>query len=265
VRVESKTDKSAGEAGKAHSAFTEVVTDADGNVIKLPGKSVHDLITELGKHPTLGLYYRAQATSGLWRWTNTETQEKEHKEIEARYEMGRYTIWEAAQYLLENGFRDVPTELVGKISKGITGGMLLAYAHGHDGTWTEYTRGAKVRPWYIECYGSDLNKWFSQTEPRSSIRFPELTLSNDAVVSGTKQRPVQRQQWRKDEILRVIRQLGYDPKKLRPFKPGGGKWVLSEVKGVLQKSDPSMWKGTVFKHAWDDLRSEGEIAETIHP
>lgn len=62
-------------------------------------------------------------------------------------------------------------------------------------------------------------------------------------------KPVSRRQFQDREILRIIKELGYDPKRL-PANVAGKPGVKSKVKKLLV--DP-MWTKDVFKHAWDRL------------
>lgn len=77
------------------------------------------------------------------------------------------------------------------------------------------------------------------------------------VDSNNTTKPMSRQQFQQQEILRVIRELKHDPQKL-PKAPPGKSGIKSEVKAML--TDP-MWQGTVFNKAWDRLRSSGEIQD----
>ena len=70
--------------------------------------------------------------------------------------------------------------------------------------------------------------------------------------------PMQRQRYQEQEILRVIRELGYDPQHLPPNpagKPG--------VRATVRDSDklPTMTP-KVFEKAWQRLRDSGEIADS---
>jgi hypothetical protein len=68
-------------------------------------------------------------------------------------------------------------------------------------------------------------------------------------------RPLPQQRFQEQEILRVIRELGHDPKalpKIRRGMPG----VKSAVRSGLKKFTPS-----VFEKAWDRLRQNQEIQD----
>lgn len=58
-----------------------------------------------------------------------------------------------------------------------------------------------------------------------------------------------RQRWQEDEILRVIEKLGYTALALPKNKPGE-KGVPSEVYAQCVATNPSLWLGSVFDHAW---------------
>jgi hypothetical protein len=68
-------------------------------------------------------------------------------------------------------------------------------------------------------------------------------------------KPVPRQQYNEDEILRVISDLGYDAQAIPKWKPGKP-GVKKEIRGKLRSLSDS-----VFKHAWDHLRKEKIIRD----
>lgn len=72
-----------------------------------------------------------------------------------------------------------------------------------------------------------------------------------------KGRPMPAQRFQEQEILRVINELKLDAKKLPVNKPGQP-GVKSKVRGTL--NDP-MWTDSVFKHAWERLRKNGDISD----
>lgn len=70
-------------------------------------------------------------------------------------------------------------------------------------------------------------------------------------------KPVQRRAAQKQAILDEIRRQGYDPLALP--KSRGRRGVKASVR--TQLAAVSELKGERFKHAWDDLRASGEIAD----
>ena len=71
------------------------------------------------------------------------------------------------------------------------------------------------------------------------------------------QKPVSKQKFHKDEILRVIRKLGFDPNSI-PKWQGGKRGVKADVRDELLSNSFSL---SSFKHAWDSLRVTGEIKD----
>lgn len=65
-------------------------------------------------------------------------------------------------------------------------------------------------------------------------------------------RPLPAQRWQENEILRVIGELGHDPRKLPKNKPGKA-GVKAEVRALLSFSPK------VFELAWERLRKDGAI------
>jgi hypothetical protein len=77
--------------------------------------------------------------------------------------------------------------------------------------------------------------------------------TGDDGLPGDSNKPLQRHRHQENEILRVIRQLGYDPQKLPKPKPGKA-GVKSAVRPQLGFTE------TVFDKAWERLRNAGLIA-----
>jgi hypothetical protein len=67
--------------------------------------------------------------------------------------------------------------------------------------------------------------------------------------------PLQRQRHQEGEILRVLRELGYDPAEL-PARPHGKSGAKAAAWGLLAQKK---WSRGVFDKAWDRLRGAGEI------
>ncbi|WP_321839703.1 hypothetical protein [Paraburkholderia bannensis] len=81
-----------------------------------------------------------------------------------------------------------------------------------------------------------------------------VPVTEAAIKLAREGHPLSRQRHQEHEILRVIRQLGYDPAAL-PKRESGRPWVKKMVREQLKFSPP------VFDKAWERLRSNGEIRE----
>ncbi|EIN00426.1 hypothetical protein WQE_15386 [Paraburkholderia hospita] len=176
---------------------------------------------------------------------------------------GRYTLHEAAEKIAESGERLKALQM--KLCAAAERGELTVHGPGELGRY-QYLDGAKARPHYEEAYWDDLNAWLEKFEPRIVFRFaPPVeptsldTCSNDDTLDVAerepKSRPLARQRHQEDEILRVIRELGHDPKAL-PKRIPGQPWVKSAARDKL-----TGFGDKVFDLAWERLRSAGDIAE----
>lgn len=79
--------------------------------------------------------------------------------------------------------------------------------------------------------------------------------SNSDNLQNT-QTPMQRQRFQESEILRVIKELGYDAQNLPQVKLGSKEDVKSLVRNQLKNND---FLGTVFNKAWERLASNNDI------
>ena len=86
-----------------------------------------------------------------------------------------------------------------------------------------------------------------------------LISDEDAFQTKKNNRPVPAQRHQESEILRVIRELGYDPKNLPKRKIGKKRWVKAEVRELLEFTEKT------FDLAWERLRTQEEIIESITP
>ncbi|KWK91028.1 hypothetical protein WM22_20535 [Burkholderia ubonensis] len=87
---------------------------------------------------------------------------------------------------------------------------------------------------------------------RATAMPPQLETTKAAA-----RRPLKQQAHQEAEILRVIRELNHDPKKLPKQKPGkpGVKAAVREKLNFSKK---------VFDKAWDRLRASGDVADNEH-
>jgi hypothetical protein len=90
----------------------------------------------------------------------------------------------------------------------------------------------------------------SLNEPRAD--------ASKALVSPpeTEVRPLPMQQQQEQEVLRVIRELGYDPQAL-PKRETGRRWIKAQVKEHLPAFSHS-----VLNKVWERLRADGRVKES---
>lgn len=104
----------------------------------------------------------------------------------------------------------------------------------------------------------DIHTWCTQHSyfwPLDSSTAPQTDASEVVPEIGVATKPLQRQAYQEQEILRVLAELGHDPQKL-PVSPAGQPGVKAEVRSTLN------WQGsTVFDKAWERLRGRKEIAD----
>lgn len=106
---------------------------------------------------------------------------------------------------------------------------------------------------FLKMNGIRVHVTGSQSARLNSAEAPKLGANS---VSAATQKPIGKQIFQENEILRVIHELGYDPTllpKSLPGKPG----VKSDVEKKLN------FVGTVFTKAWERLRKSGEIKDDV--
>lgn len=75
--------------------------------------------------------------------------------------------------------------------------------------------------------------------------------------SAPQSQPLMRQPYQEQEILRVIKELGHDPKNLPKDNPG-----KSGIKAAVKSKLPTSMTGTtIFNKAWDRLSGANEIVK----
>jgi hypothetical protein len=84
-----------------------------------------------------------------------------------RRELGRYTLEEAAVFVAIKG-RARPRVILRAMMDSIAAGVLKSYLPGENGVY----RDCIVRPWSDEVFGSDMDAWLIQYEPRIGPQFP---------------------------------------------------------------------------------------------
>jgi hypothetical protein len=70
-------------------------------------------------------------------------------------------------------------------------------------------------------------------------------------------KPVSRTRSQDDEILSMLKSMGFDPLKM-PKKEKGKPYVKTQIRQAL--GSRGMWHGTVFEKAWVRLSANGDIA-----
>ena len=185
----------------------------------------------------------------------------------ARRAEGRYTLREAAKEIAERA-RGNWREIAGRLKADWASKKLQVFRPGSTATCTPSSAG--LHPDYLEAHWDDLNAWLEENEQRIAWRFPRpeasLTPSGQDADGGTEEakespaKPLQRQRLQEREILRVLRERGYDPQNLPPYGPNqpGAKHA---VRDELKRCDTAGWHGTVFDKAWGRLRANGEIRD----
>lgn len=110
-----------------------------------------------------------------------------------------------------------------------------------------------LRTFYDRVDVFDVNKLLdAHPEWRVSYRFLARDSLTERGASQVVSRPPLQQRHQENEILRVIQELGHDPKKL-PKQKAGTAGVKSSVRQKLTFSDK------VFNKAWQRLRDSGDI------
>jgi hypothetical protein len=155
------------------ATFADDVVDRSGRSVALPTKTTIDLLREAGDDPVVGLHYRAEITLGRKLWMDDNSRLSYDAEIAGRFKLGRYTLCEAVQFILENEEMGIDAaSMLTKLEQDVKNGMLACYPADHIDKWA-YADGARVRPWYLECYWNDLNLWLDEREKRIMCRFPD--------------------------------------------------------------------------------------------
>ncbi|MCA8003154.1 hypothetical protein [Burkholderia metallica] len=117
---------------------------------------------------------------------------------------------------------------------------------------------------------TDLRVWAASHAPEVSssqllavsgaLQLPQTdgNVPREASTVSASSKPLYRQRYQEQEILRVLRELGYDPLAL-PKRVNGKRWVAAEVRDRLTGPE---WTKTIHEKAWERLRESGDIKET---
>lgn len=167
---------------------------------------------------------------------------------QARQAAGRYTLWDAAKAIgsaTGEAFERVLDQLVGAADTGEltvyqAGVMLPRKPEGPLGA----TSGDEVT-W------SDLNAWLRAAKNLGDFAFPEPQGEQQGVqLAPARDLPRQRRQ--EQEILRVLRELGYEPMRLPPWR--NTKAAAKKVNVKAEVRGHFKWSAGVFDKAWERLR-----------
>lgn len=189
------------------------------------------------------------------------------RETIGRQAAGRFYLWEAAQILAETHEKSL---------KGVKDAMRKAFSLGvlrvrMTDSDAPMDSDSRLRVEGMDSYVTpgDLNKWLeadgypyrfpAAPEPASAPAVaavaptPASASAPAVAVPEPVAKPLQRQRHQEAEILRVLRELGHQPKALPKHVPGK-RGVKAEVRGRLS------FTVKVFDKAWERLSDDGEIA-----
>jgi len=112
----------------------------------------------------------------------------------------------------------------------------------------------EARRWYdAKGFDVDVSNVKADMEAMRAASLDSETSENATGVA-----PKQRSQAQDEAILDLLQNKGYDPLALPPYV-SGKRGIKAEIKAAL--GDKGIWSGkTVFRHAWDRLLSNGDIA-----
>jgi len=177
---------------------------------------------------------------------------------------GRLTISEVgARLASETGIDAARWEST--LNDAIRAGMLPLKNPRNLADALPYAVPKNLRAFYDRVDVADVNKLLdANQEWHVAYRFACRVQVNGVAISGESadtssvgaSRPLPQQRHQEQEVLRVIRELGYDPQQL-PKQRAGTAGVKAAVKSQLKQSLTE----AVFKKAWERLRAAGDIAD----
>lgn len=184
----------------------------------------------------------------------------------ARQSEGYFTINEAAQVLADSRPGLDPAEVVRHLLQAHSRGEL---AIRHRESHFRLAASETPRDFSDTVEVGELDAWLRTAAgygfPISERACVPLQTAESSIErhsgpnNSTRRKPAQVFQAQEDEVLKVIRLLGYKPMKLPPRTPGKP-WVKSEVWRQIGVCQLFISQG-VFEKAWDRLRKSGEIAD----
>lgn len=240
-------------------------------------------LSRLAQNPAIKLHYKAQRAFGFNMQVEDNLSKLKHeKGILEGFKLGRYTLAESAIELAEKTGWDA-SRWLSTIQQAVEGGKLSLKNPMDYTDKLPYAVPEKLRSYRDQVSAVDVNAWLathpewevtarlndesvgeltSQSAPVKAevgYELDESALSQPSKESSAPpdQNPALAvQRWQEREVLRVIKELGYDPTKLPPYKQGGP-GVKSDVRGKLTGNK---WQGTIFNKAWERLSSDKKIA-----
>jgi hypothetical protein len=124
--------------------------------------------------------------------------------------------------------------------------------------WTEDPQGYFLHwPCTLEDLRRALGTSADAINEEVAIKYSAFSLQSDDISPTATSRPMPRQRYQELEILRVLRELGFNPLALPTHTPG-----YSGVKAAVRSklTDP-MWRDTVFNSAWKRMRKSKDLKE----
>ena len=168
---------------------------------------------------------------------------------QARQAVGRYRLWDAAMAI--GDATATPFERVlDALLESANAGELTTYQGG--ATFPHKPEGPLGALSGDEAYWSDLNAWMQAHKLRGEFAFPEPREATRAQPAPAK-RPLQQQRYQEQEILRALKELGYDPMNLPRQKNRKATSVGQNAKQDA-RSLVKFPSSKVFDLAWERLR-----------
>ncbi len=240
---------------KKWEAYSDCGKPSEAKIRKDKLAELKNKLAELNEQ--WALLIPSEAEQAKWK---AEGQVLSEKEIKERHDKeGRYTLEEAAN-LIEQKTSERAKDMLKKLMQAVGDEVLLVCEPRKKAPY----KSKVVREFYEEAYWDDLNAWLKTNCPRVSYEFPkpDTTTGKGEAVPGTSsngdeglnKKPLQQQLFQEQEILRVIGELSYDPKKL-PKRKQGKPGAKAEVRKMLSFSVK------VFDKAWERLRANQDIQD----
>lgn len=129
-----------------------------------------------------------------------------------------------------------------------------------DGTGLPDYKISTLSLWYLTPEEADIVlQFFGLPERYSKPEQDGMASATEGAAKDPRDKPLPRQRWQEQEILRVIGELGHKANELPKPQAGRRGGVRAQVRKRL--TDP-MWTEAVFKKAWNRLIVSEEIEYT---